>query len=221
MRNKFLVAFVAVAVSSFTLAAFAAEDVAQENEAENAIEAPAEDPEAPRAPERPAQRKTGTAKKEGSSSSGGAAPAPAPTPAPTVIPANVSRALTLPGENESGPCQYNGALACEKCLVFWVNSGNDRNNHFCKDKSRANKTKGWDCFNFVEDTSHGYQCISYCPPETPTCKDHCDQKHADGSAYHDHPLRRTQNNYSGRIMGPPGSAPEKNKGLESRDKCNW
>lgn len=118
-------------------------------------------------------------------------------------------------------CQYYGLNACGECLMFWASTGNGMNNHFCKDKSRANGTKGWDCFNYVEDTSHGYVCISYCPPGTPTCKDHCDQRHADGSAYHDHPLRRTQNVNNGRIMGPPGSAPKANQGLEERDKCNW
>lgn len=118
-------------------------------------------------------------------------------------------------------CQFYGELACAECLAYWAAQGDGRNNHMCKDKSRANGTKGWDCFNYAEDTSHGYECISYCPPETPTCKSNCDQRKPDGSPWHDHPLRETRNKNNGRILGPPGSAPERNKGLESREQCVW
>lgn len=118
-------------------------------------------------------------------------------------------------------CEFYGATACEDCLLFWAHQGNGMNNHFCKDKSRAAGTKGWDCFNYAEDTSHGYQCIAYCPPDTPTCESNCDQKHPDGSPYHDHPMRQTRNKNTGRVLGPPGFAPEKNQGKEERAKCVW
>jgi hypothetical protein len=167
----------------------------------------------------------GKAVRVGAPSSASPTPAAAPTPpaAPTAAPAvPVGRPAVEPGAH-GGPagCEFYGATACEDCLVFWAAQGNGMNNHFCKDKSRANGTKGWDCFNYAEDTSHGYQCIAYCPPDTPTCEENCNQKHADGSAYHDHPMRRTRNKNSLRVLGPPGYAPRKNEGKEERDQCNW
>lgn len=176
----------------------------------------------PNAKEERAKRKKAQAKKEN---------APTQAPASDKTDKNEKKPDPAPADKvpvpqpwqHKGPqgCQYYGELACAECLAFWAAQGDKRNNHFCKDKSRANGTKGWDCFNFAEDTSHGYECTAYCPPDTPTCKSNCDQKLKDGSPWHDHPLRETTNKHTGRILGPPGSAPEPHKGREARDKCNW
>lgn len=123
-------------------------------------------------------------------------------------------------------CHFYGTeeVACGSCLAFWGSRGREKNNHFCKDKSRSARAPiapGHYCYNWVEDTSHGYECYAYCPPNTPTCKENCNQVKRDGSPCHDHPLRVTRNKHSGRLLGPPGFAPRKNEGKEERAKCNW